>query len=157
MATNGSAIDVFSQDISRLVFRASIRRDMGQVSLSSGMIEVLRELDGTKDTLAVSRFLGMSMNDLRDILTRLSRLELIERVEGRREIVDRGYLPSLRGRLADVMGPMAEVLIRDEITKMGEELDRFPRNRTTELIERLASKIFVESKKETFLRTVKGE
>ncbi len=157
MPTNGSAIQLFSRDISRLVFRARIRRDMGRVSLSSGMIEVLRALDGTKDALAVSRLLGLSMTELRDILTRLSRLELIERVEGPREIVDRRYLQSLRGRLADVMGPMAEVLIRDEIAKMGEESDRFPRDRTTELIERLASKIFVESKKETFLRTVKGE
>ena len=147
---------MFSRDISRFVFRPSIRRDMGQVSLSSVMLEVLRMLDGKRDALSVSRSLQMSMAALRDVLGDLHRLELIERVEGPREFVDRRYLKQLEGHLADVMGPMAGVLIRDEIEKMGEDPGGFPKNRTAELIDRLASKIFFEAKRNAFLEVVRG-
>lgn len=129
---------------------------MGQVSLSSVMLEVLRVLDGRRDALSVSRSLQTSMADLRDILRDLHRLELIEQVEGPREIVDRRFLRQLESNLADVMGPMAGVLIRDEIEKMGEEPGGFPKNRTAELIDRLASKIFFEGKRNAFLEAVKG-
>lgn len=145
-----------SQDISRFVFRPSIRRDMGQVSLSSVMLEVLRMLDGRRDALSLSRSLQMNMATLRDVLVDLHRLGLIERVEGPREIVDRGYLKQLEGHLAGVMGPMAGILIRDEIEKMGEDPGGFPKNRTDELIDRLASKIFFEAKKNAFLEVVRG-
>ncbi|MFO7783189.1 MAG: hypothetical protein R6V25_01030 [Desulfatiglandales bacterium] len=129
---------------------------MGQVSLSAVMLEVLRELDGVKDTLSVSRSLQMRMNALRDVLRQLYELRLIERVELQREIVDRGFLKTLEARLADITGPMAGVLIRDEIRKMGEEPGIFPKNRAGELIERLASKIFVEGKRDAFLKAMKG-
>ncbi len=153
---NRGTMDLFSQDITRTVFRASIPRDMGQVSLSSVMLEVLRELDGAKDTLSVSRSLKMRMNTLRDILRHLYELRLIELVEAKREIVDRGFLKTLEAQLADITGPMAGVLIRDEIRKMGEEPGLFPKNRTEALVDRLAAKIFVEGKRNAFLKSMKG-
>ena len=149
-------MDFLSQDIPRLVFRASIRRDMGQVSLSASMLDVLRELDGKKPVLAVSRSLQIPMSTLREILSHLHRMNLIQVVQGLREVVDRGFFQQLESRLADVMGPMAGVLIRDEVETMGEEAARFPKERTGELIDRLAAKIFVESKKQAFLSSMKS-
>lgn len=125
------------------------------MSLSAVMLEVLKELDGVKDTLSVSRSLQMRMNTLRDVLRSLYELKLIERVEARWEAVDRGFFKILEARLADITGPMASVLIRDEIGKMGEEPGMFPKNRTDELIQRLASKIFVEGKRDAFLKAMK--
>lgn len=149
-------MDFLSQDIPRLVFRASIQRDMGQVSLSASMLDVLRELDGKKPVLAVSRSLQIPMSTLREILSHLHRMNLIQVVQGSREVVDRGFFQQLESRLADVMGPMAGVLIRDEVETMGEEAARFPKERTGELIDRLAAKIFVESKKQAFLSSMKS-
>lgn len=147
-------MDLFSQDISSLVFRPRITPDMGKVSLSAVMLDVLRELDGTKDSVTVSRSLQISMNSLRDTLRRLHALRLIEQVEAKSAVVDRGFFETLEARLADIMGPMAAVLIRDEITKMGEESRAFPVNRCDELVGRLASKIFVERKRSDFLQAM---
>lgn len=149
-------MDFLSEDISRFVFRASIRRDMGQMSLSASMLNVLRELDGKKPVMAVSRSLQIPMSALREILSHLHSLNLIEPVQGTREAVDRAFFQHLENRLADVMGPMAGLLIRDEIENMGEEAARFPKSRTAELIDRLATKIFVESKKQAFLSSMKS-
>ena len=118
--------------------------------------DVLRELDGKKPVLAVSRSLQIPMNTLREVLNHLHRMNLIEVVQGSREVVDRGFFQQLESRLADVMGPMAGVLIRDEVENMGEEAARFPKERTGELIDRLAAKIFVESKKQAFLSSMKS-
>lgn len=149
-------MDFLSQDMPRLVLRASIRRDMGQVSLSATMLDVLRELDGKKPVLAVSRSLQIPMSTLREILSHLHRLHLIEVVQGSRESVDRGFFKHLESRLADIMGPIAGILIRDEIENMGEVATQFPKERAPELIDRLAAKIFVESKKQAFLASMKS-
>jgi len=126
------------------------------VSLSASMLEVLRELDGKKPVLTVSRSLQIPMNALREILSHLHRLNLIEAVQRSREVVDRPFFQHLESRLADVMGPMAGILIREEIDHMGEEAAQFPKERTVELIDRLADKIFVESKKKAFLASVRS-
>ena len=147
---------MFSRDISRFVFRPSIRRDMGQVSLSAAMLEVLRVLDGKRDAQTVSRSLQMSMSALREVLGELHRLGLIEQVEAPRAMLDRRFLKDLEGHLAHIMGPMAGVLIRDEIAQMGEKPGAFPKDRTGELIDRLASKISFEAKRNAFLQAVRG-
>ncbi len=149
-------MDWFSHDISRIVLRPNIRRDMGQISLSAVMLEVLRELDGRRNVLAVSRSLQTPMETLREVLSHLDRLGLILRVEGPREAVDRRFFKELESLLADVMGPMAAVLLKEEIETMGEEPSGFPRDRTAELIDRLGSKIFHEGKKNAFLRAARG-
>ena len=154
--SRGLSMDFSSQDIPRLVFRASIQRDMGQVSLSASMLDVLRELDGKKPVLAVSRSLQIPMNALREILSHLHRLNLIETVQRSREAVDPPFFQYLESRLADVMGPMAVILIREEIDHMGEEAAQFPKERTAELIDRLADKIFVESKRQAFLASMRS-
>jgi hypothetical protein len=120
------------------------------------MLEVLRMLDGTRDALSVSRSLQMSMSALREVLGELHRLGLIERVEAPREMLDRRALKDLEGHLAHIMGPMAGVLLRDEIAGMGEEAGAFPKDRTAELIDRLASKIHFEAKRNAFLEAVRG-
>jgi len=54
----------FSGDISRLVLKRKVRADLGEVSLDSEMLQVLMELDGTKNLAQAARSLNMNMKHL---------------------------------------------------------------------------------------------
>jgi len=144
----------FSGDISKLVFKRTVRADLGEVSLDSEMLQVLMELDGTKNLGQVARSLDVNMKHLRGILNKLHKLRLIEVAKEAMPTVGRDFFNALSSELSRAMGPIADVVIEDEIHDMGEDPSRFPAHRAAELVDQLARQIIREERKVAFQQSM---
>lgn len=137
-------------DISKLVLKRTVRADLGEVSLDSEMLQVLMELDGTKNLGQVARSLNMNMKNLRVILTKLYKLHLCETAKDSIPSLGRDFFNYLSSELSRAMGPIADVVIEDEISEMGENQAKFPAHRAAELVDMLARQILREERKVAF-------
>jgi len=137
-------------DIAALRFKGSIRSQLGEYSLDSRMLSVLMELDGQKNCAAVAQKLKMSMGDLRLVLEALDRLTLLEQIGGAASWMEPSFFKALRGHLSQAMGPIAEILIVDEVGELGATMERFPRHQAADLVAALARQIPREEKRIAF-------
>lgn len=142
--------DIFSGDISKLVLKRTVRADMGEVSLDSQMLNVLMELDGKKTLGQVAQSLNMNMKTLRDIVNRIYQMKLCEPAAESMPVLGRDFFAVLSSELSKAMGPIADVVIEDEITDMGESPDHFSAHRAAELVDVLARQILREERKVAF-------
>jgi hypothetical protein len=143
-------MSVAAGDISHLVFKGSIGSNLGEYSLDSQMLSVLLELDGKKECAAVAQKLKLGLNDMRRALLALERLGLIEQVGGAPAVMDASFFAKLRQHLSQAMGPIAAILIEDEIGDMGVSPEQFPRHLAADLIAALARQIPREEKRIAF-------
>ena len=143
-----------SGDISRMVLKRKVSADLGEVSLDSQMLQVLMELDGSKNLAQVARSLNMNMKHLREILNKLQNLRLIEVAHDAMPMVGKDFFKLLSSELSRAMGPIAEVVIEDEISDMGEDPSSFPAHRAAELVDLLARQIIREERKVTFQQSM---
>jgi hypothetical protein len=151
---HGQIMASLSGNIARLVFRPNINRNMGQVHLNAQMLSVLSSLDGTRNVADVSRSLNMSMSDLRAVLNRLYQNKLIIQIDSDVPLLQGDFIGFLESQLADIMGPIAEMLIRDALSQMGVTPTSVPVNRAAELIDIISSKIPMEDKKRHFRKVL---
>lgn len=143
-------MDIFSGDFSALVFKGSVKSDIGEFSLDSLMLKVLMNLDGKKDLASVHRSLNMNMETLKNVLTKLYNLELIIKVEKTVSMLDNNFFAFLQSHLSLAMGPIAELLIEDEVIELGDGSKMIPCNRAAELVDLLARQIPRKEKKIVF-------
>ena len=143
-------MDVFSGDISALVFKQSVKGDLDESSLDSRMLKVFTELDGKKDVASITRSLDIQPEPLRDVLINLFNLQIIERVEKTSPMLTNEFFDFLKFRLALSMGPIAEFLIEEEIRELGVEPTKIPCHMAAELVETLARQIIRDEKKIEF-------
>jgi hypothetical protein len=70
-------------------------------------------------------------------------------------------LPDFLGRigsaLTEAMGPIASLVVRDQIAALGERYESFPRARLGQLIDLVGQEILNEKMKETFRKTMAEE
>jgi hypothetical protein len=143
-------MQVLAGDISKLVLKRTVRADLGEVSLDSEMLQVLMELDGTNNLGQVARSLNMNMKNLRIILNKLYKLHLCEPAKDAVPTLGRDFFNYLSAELSRAMGPIADVVIEDEISEMGENQSKFPAHRAAELVDMLARQILREERKVAF-------
>jgi hypothetical protein len=67
-------------------------------------------------------------------------------------IVPESFLVSLRDALVDAIGPMAPIVLSEQVKHFGASMDRFPRDKIANLIESLSGEIFDESIRNQFRR-----
>jgi hypothetical protein len=67
-------------------------------------------------------------------------------------MLDKDFFDYLVAHLSLAVGPIAQVLIEDEVETLGYELSRFPGHRVAELIDKLAQEIRRDDKKDVFLK-----
>lgn len=147
-------MNVLAGDISKLVLKRTVRADLGEVSLDSEMLQVLMELDGAKNLGQVSRALNMSLKQLRFVLNKLFKLNLCEAARDAIPTLDRDFFNYLSAELSRAMGPIADVVIEDEISDMGEDQSKFPAHRAAELVDMLARQILREERKVAFQQSM---
>jgi len=143
-------MDISSGDISALVFRRLVREDIGEVSFDNQMLMIFMELDGKKNLAVIAKKTGLKMSSVREAVSKLMQLDLIELVEDASSALDRDFLDYLRRELSLAIGPLAEVLIEDAMSDMGYSTERFPAQRAAELVEMLGKEIHREDKKAAF-------
>ncbi|HYA30267.1 MAG TPA: AAA family ATPase [Acidobacteriota bacterium] len=65
-------------------------------------------------------------------------------------IVPESFLVSLRDALVDAMGPMAPIVLSEQVKRFGASMDGFPRDKIVNLIESVSKEIFDESIRDQF-------
>jgi predicted regulator of Ras-like GTPase activity (Roadblock/LC7/MglB family) len=68
--------------------------------------------------------------------------------------VNGDFFTQMEHELTKVMGPVATLIIDDEVAALGAAKDAFPRDRLAELVEKVSSEITDEDKRANFQQTV---
>ncbi|MEJ2728565.1 MAG: helix-turn-helix domain-containing protein [Deltaproteobacteria bacterium] len=145
-------MDFSSSELSAMVFKRVVRQDIGEFPLDHQMLSVFMELDGKAPLGAVARKTGLNMSSMREIIARLMQNGLVQKEDQKIVVLDKDFFEYLLTQLSLAVGPIAQVLIEDEVADLGYELSQFPGHRVDELIEKLAREIRREEKKKVFLK-----
>ena len=145
-------MDFSSSELSAMVFKRVVRQDIGKFPLDHKMLSVFMELDGKTPLAVVAQKAGMNMGSMRDIIAKFMQNGLVEKVDREIVMLDKDFFDYLVAHLSLAVGPIAQVLIEDEVETMGYELSQFPGHRAAELIDNLAQEIRREEKKKVFLK-----
>ena len=143
-------MDVLSGNISSMVFKQAVTGTVDDITLDSSLLNVLLELDGKKNLGIVAQKTGLNMGELRDAISRLLQLKVVESVAEAILMADEEFFNFLNTQLSFAVGPIAEVLIEDEIANMDHGISSFPAFRAAELVEILSTAIKREEKKSAF-------
>lgn len=141
-------------NVSDLVLKRVVNSDLGEVSLDSYMLNTLMQIDGVKTLEDIAHQLKVEMSALKEVVARLDNLNLVELDNSTIPILNDKFFDQLAEYLAVAMGPMAEILIEDEIQSMGIERNEIPTHRGAELVEILAREIPRDEKKIKFQQTM---
>jgi len=139
-----------SSEILTTVFKRVTRENMGEFSLDAHMLEILMELDGKKKPDAIAQKTGMKIEMMRDIISKLLKLKLIEPVADTIPVLEKDFLEYLISELALAIGPIAEILVEDAMGDLGHNAMRFPSHRAAELVDLLARQIEREETRKEF-------
>jgi hypothetical protein len=143
-------MDVLSGNISSMIFKQVVTDGTGAITLDSSLLNVFLELDGKKNLGIIANKTGLNMGDIRDVISRLLDLKLIESAADNILMVDDEFFNFLNTQLSLAVGPVAEILIEDEIANMDHHISKFPTFKAAELVEILSIAIKREEKKSVF-------
>jgi Mn-dependent DtxR family transcriptional regulator len=145
-------MDFASSEMSATVFKRIVRDDIGKFPLDRQMLVVFMELDGKAPLSRVAQKTGLNMSTMREIIAKLMQNGLVEKVDKEIIALDKDFIEYMVAHLALALGPVAQVLVEDEIYNLGHEINRFPVHRLAELVDNLAREIRRAEKKEIFLK-----
>jgi hypothetical protein len=97
---------------------------------------------------------GLNMGTIREMISKLLKLGLIEKVEKEVIPVDSDFFRNLLDEFALAIGPIAGVLIEDQVQALGHDVNSFPGYLVTELVDRLAGEIRREEKRAVFIKNM---
>lgn len=139
----------------RTVFRlADLAEERnGPITISPVGWRILCKLDGTRDVQAVAELLRVPYAYAAKAIYNLHQSGLVEvsaTPRGPRDITPPGFFELVTRSLAHTVGPMAALIVREQIAALGESQDNFPNKRLPELINLLAQEIEDERAKTRF-------
>lgn len=141
-----------------MVFRLAGQRGSDDISLKPAEWNILTQVDATRSVGEISNALNLDEFGVAKILHRLYSAGLLEAVERPQPPPEKGvggeFLKKVDEELAKALGPIAPVIVDDQIAEMGEERDSFPRNKAAELVEAVSSEIADEGKRIRFQRNM---
>ena len=143
-------MDVLSGNILSMIFKQVVTGGMGDITLDSGLLNVFMELDGKKNLGMIAQKTGLNMGEIREAISKLLKMKLVESSTENILMVDGDFLNFLNGQLSLAVGPIAEVLIEDEIVNMGHGISKFPASKAAELVEIISMIIEHEEKRSVF-------
>jgi len=147
-------MDLSSGDISFLIFRRTVTNGLGNFSLDRQALNVYMQLNGEETLGQLAEKTGKNLGNMRGVISKLLKLGLIEAVPKDIVVLDGDFFRYLINQLSLAIGPIASVLIEDEVHAMGYEVDRFPGYRAGVLVDRLAAEIRREGKKSIFIENM---
>ena len=139
-------------DISPLIFRQIVGENLKDVSLDGRLLSLFLALDGEKSLGTLAQTIGLSLADVRITVTRLMELQLIEPLEKEFTYLEPEFLGYLTLQYAKAIGPLAKILIEEELLTAGHHPNRIPKTQAVILVETLARDIQRKEKKERFRR-----
>ena len=154
-------MDLSSRGIASMVYKPIIRSGFGRLNLDGQALSMLVVMDGKKTLGQVAQETGILLADIRQIVSRLTKLRLVERVEKTVSIVDQEFIDFLVFRMSLAVGPLGEIIVEDGLEDLGFNRENFPSFRTAELINHLSREIQREEKchefKQVMLRKIRDK
>lgn len=99
-------MDLSYGGVASMVFKPVIRGELGLLSLGGQILNVLMALDGKKTIEQVSQKVGISSADIRQAITKLVKLRLVESIERAVSIVDQEFMDFLISMMSMAVGPL---------------------------------------------------
>lgn len=143
-----------STKLLKTVFRHVQGDKMGEFSMDGSMLKVLLELDGKRNFQEVASRLGITPEELIPIMKKLLRLNLVEPLPDTDSVLNHDFFKVLSRELSLAVGPIAEFLIDDAISDLGQRRKTFPKKYAAELVVMLARQIKKADKQMVFKRTM---
>jgi hypothetical protein len=141
-------------ELSEKVFKRTNGKMEGEFSLDGQMLSALMELDGKKTIGAIAARMGLDLNAMHGLISRLLEIRLIEPIGEAVTTVNGGFFEYVRQQLSTAVGPIATILIEDGVNDIGHTLSRFPRKHAAELVELLSRDIQREDKRNQFKKNM---
>lgn len=138
---------------SLVIFKVSTTGVKGGIQFKPEEWQVFTQLDGKRTIADVAQQLGLDPGIVWRIAESLYRRGLLELAAGSEipsEIVNDKFFPQLTHELILVLGALADIIIDEEVSGMGESRERFPKARAPELVERVSTSIRNEQKRIKF-------
>ena len=143
-----------SQD---LVFKLSSKRAPDEVRLKHDAWSVLSQIDGKKTVGDISDELKIGEHDTSRILYKLFSSGLIEAAlepqRKEKKITSEAFFTFVEEKLTAIIGPVASVILEEEIMDMGEERANFPVDKVALLVEKLSRDISDDTQRIEFQKT----
>lgn len=131
--------------LSQVIFKMSSTDIAGEVNLKPETWRVLTQINGTRSVAEIARMLAMDEMVASQIADTLYKAGVLEVAAGSvappRATIDGVFFDQVSRELARAMGPLAEFIIDDEIERLGEKREAFPRDRIADLVERVSESI----------------
>jgi len=141
-----------------VVFKLAGYKRSNDITLRSAEWNILTQVDAMRSVEEISKALDLDEVGVEKILHGLYSAGLLEVVEKSKpapeKMVGMEFLKRIDKELAKALGPIASVIVDDQIAEMGEQRDTFPRNKAAELVEAISSEITDEAKRIRFQRSM---
>jgi hypothetical protein len=137
-----------------LCFRKKDIRDRGVINLNGDMYNLFLEIDADKSINTIAQDIHLDLPVIRDALSRLLALDLIEVVGDMGPKRTRSFMSHLRNQFVKAIGPLGSFLIEDIIREQNFFDDRFSQEEASEFVLRLAAEIQDSTKRHEFKKSM---
>ena len=131
-------------------FTKVVRQNMEEITLDAEMIRLLMVIDENKNISQVAREAEMNLAQVRDVLVKLLKLELVVPVKKDITYLEQSFIKFLKTKLSESVGPMGQILLEDILDEMGLQIDRIPVNAARDFVRNIAREIPQEENRTLF-------
>ncbi len=128
-----------------------------EIKLDARSLQVLVCIDERKSVGQIAKELKLPVETLRDILKRLFRIKLIQRLDVNVEYMDRRFAETVETLLIDLTGPLGSMLLDEAIESFKLDADSIPKDKAKDLIYAIAKDIPDDEESEKFVTAMIDE
>jgi predicted transcriptional regulator len=143
-------------NLSQVIFKLSSGDIAGEINLKPEAWRVLAQINGVRTLAEIAQNLGMDEATVINIADALFKARILDVAPGSAPppsaTVDGTFFDGLTKELARMVGPLASIIVEDEIAALGENRDDFPRDKLADLVERVSEAIKDNTKRVAFQR-----
>jgi hypothetical protein len=143
-------------DMVNMAFRRVESKDLSQFKNDIQMFNILTAMDGRRSIGTIARDDFYEVDVLIEKVNQLVQMGVLEPVQGNGAgaVVHADAMKYLQAELTKLVGPVAGMLLKDTVAKLGHEISSFPKGKVGELLDRVATFIQNQNKAEDFKRTM---
>ncbi len=137
-----------------VIYRLSTTAPPGEINLKPESWRILAHVNGQRTVAEIAEALGMDESTAAQLALSLLQSGVLEIAQGKagpvRATVNGAFFDEVTHQLAAAVGPLAEIVIDEEIENLGESRKEFPRDRIPDLVEKVSQAIPDEAKRIKF-------
>jgi hypothetical protein len=143
---------------SQIILKLSSADLKSDINLKPEDWRVLTMVNGVRSLGEIAQSLGMDPTQVMNIANSALQAHILELAPGSLPLpgatVEAAFFDEIANELAHAMGPLAAVIIEDEIAALGENRETFPRDRLADLVERVSAAIKDNERRLKFQRVM---